>query len=603
MTKPGFVKIKNIHVNFTATPTFKTCPDLITNFQLQNPSNLQLTSIQWDFGNGNSSNDNNTKPQGVYTISDSFDVKLIVRDTNNCVDTVFKPRYIIVAGPRGDFSFMPDSGCAPLGVTFNAHFKNTTTTIWDFGNGDTKSDRTLATQTTYAYKREGEFTPTLVLKDDYGCTVNIISKKKINVARMIPYFGVDRNVVCEGGGRIALNDSVYTSYNSPLKSHFWTYTDTSNAIIKGVGDTFFPIGKGKYKINFYADNTYGCAVKDSVTINVYDRPVITSISDKLICKGEEIELNLEGNPVKVEWFPKNTLSAYNTQIVTAKPDTSTRYIIKAYNYPQCPVYDTVNVTVKTLLNARAFPDTNICIGDTVQLHALAENTSLNTSKITWVSSPTLSDIHSLDPNAYPKSNATYYAIVENGKCQMQKLPVTINVKPLPTVKAGVDHIIIKGQEVEVDASSPNTVNYVWSPDYKLSCTNCATPMASPEVDTFYNVTAVTEYGCKATDRLRIRVIEDCAGKMVYVPNTFTPNGDGQNDVLKVFGPGVASVKEVRIFNRWGQLVFETNNPSNIGWDGTYKGQELNPGVFVYYMDVECINGERTIKKGDITLLR
>lgn len=178
MIKPGFVKIKNIHVNFTATPTFKTCPDLITNFQLQNPSNLQLTNIQWDFGNGNSSNDNNTKPQGVYTISDSFDVKLIVRDTNNCVDTVFKPRYIVVAVPRGDFSFMPDSGCAPLGVTFNAHFKNTTTTIWDFGNGDTKSDRSLATQTTYAYKREGEFTPTLVLKDDYGCTVNIISKKE-----------------------------------------------------------------------------------------------------------------------------------------------------------------------------------------------------------------------------------------------------------------------------------------------------------------------------------------------------------------------------------------------------------------------------------------
>lgn len=603
MVKPGLVKIKNIHVNFTASPTFKTCPDLITNFQLQNPSNLSLTSIQWDFGNGNTSNDNNLKPQGVYTTSDSFDVKLIVTDSNNCVDTVFKPRYIVVAGPRGDFSFQPDSGCAPLNVTFNAQFKNTTTTIWDFGNGDTKQDRTLATQTNYAYRREGEFTPTLVLKDDYGCTVNIISKKKINIARMTPYFGVDRTTVCEGNGQVVLRDSVYTSYNSPLKSSYWTITYNNDSIVKGSGNTFFATTPGKYKINFYADNTYGCFVKDSVNINVYDRPVITAIDDKLICKGEEIALNLEGNPKRVEWSPSASLNANNVQNVIAKPDVTTRYIVKAYNYPQCPIYDTVNVTVKTILDARAYPDTNICIGDTVQLHAVAENTSNNITKISWMASPTLVNNTSTDPLAFPRNNTTYYAVIDNGKCQTQKLPVIVNVKPLPTVKAGAEHIIIKGQEVPIDASSPNQVNYVWSPDYKLSCTNCESPIASPEVDTFYTVTAVTEYGCKATDRLRIRVIEDCAGKMVYVPNTFTPNGDGQNDVLKVFGPGVASVKEIRIFNRWGQLVFETNDPSNIGWDGTYKGQELNPGVFVYYMDVLCINGERTIKKGDITLLR
>lgn len=603
MVKNGFVKIRNIHVNFSATPTFKTCPDLISNFQLQAPAGMQFKNITWDFGNGNTSNDNNTRPQGVYTRSDSFDVKLVVVDTNNCTDTIFKPNYIIVAGPSGDFSFTPDFGCAPFNVTFNATFKNTTTTIWDFGNGDTRQDRTLATQTVYTYRREGEFTPTLVLKDDYGCTVNIVSKKKISVARMLPFFGVDKTTVCDGDGRIAINDSVYTSPNSPLKEFFWSLTDSVRRVTRGVGDTFIPAGPGSYKINFYAENTFGCVVKDSVTIGVYDRPIVTSSEDKLICKGEQIPLNVEGNPLRVEWSPSASLSVSTGMNVLAKPTETTRYIVKSYIYPQCPVYDTVNVTVKTLLDARAYPDTNICIGDTVQLHALSENTSLNTTKITWLASPTISDVNSLDPMAFPKTNTTYYAIVENGKCQMQKLPVTVNVKPLPTVTAGDDHIIIKGQEVQVDATSPNQVTYVWSPDYKLSCTQCETPMASPEVDTFYYVTAVNQFGCKATDRLRIRVIEDCAGKMVYVPNTFTPNGDGQNDMLKVFGPGVSSVKEVRIFNRWGQLVFETNDPANIGWDGTFKGQELNPGVFVYYMDVECINGERTIKKGDITLLR
>ena len=603
MTKTDFVKIKNIHVNFTASPTFKTCPDLISNFQLQNPSNYQLSSIQWDFGNGNTSNDNNPRPQGVYTRSDSFDVKLIVVDTNNCVDTVYKPNYIIVAGPSGEFSFMPDFGCAPFNVTFNAQFKNTTTTIWDFGNGDTRQDRTLATQTTYTYRREGEFTPTLVLKDDYGCTVNIVSKKKISVARMVPYFGVDKTSVCNGTGRVAINDSVYTSPNSPIKEFYWTFRDSTNTVTKGIRDTFIPIGSGKYTINFFAENTFGCIVKDSVKVGVYTTPVITAINDKLICKGEQIALNIDGNPSKVEWTPSAYLNSSTSQNVIAKPDISTQYIIKAYNYPECPVYDTVNVTVKTLLDARAYPDTNICIGDTVQLHVFAENTSNNTTKISWQASPTISDVNSLDPMAYPKTNTTYFAIIENGKCQTQKLPVVVNVKPLPTVKAGQDHIIINGQEVQIDASSPNQVTYVWSPDYKLSCTQCETPLASPEVDTFYNVTAINQFGCKATDRLRIRVIEDCAGKMVYVPNTFTPNGDGQNDIFKVFGPGVQSVKQLRIFNRWGQMVFETNDPENIGWFGTFNGQELNPGVFVYYMDVECINGERTIKKGDITLLR
>lgn len=603
MVKPGFVSIKNIHVNFTATPTFKTCPDLISNFQLQAPANMQFQNIMWDFGNGNTSNDNNKTPQGVYTKSDSFDVKLVVVDNNNCTDTIIKPKYIIVAGPSGDFSFMPDFGCAPFNVTFNAHFKNTTTTIWDFGNGDTKLDRTLATQTIYTYKREGEFTPTLVLKDDFGCTVNIVSKKKINVARIQPFFGVDKTSVCDGTGRVAIRDSVYTSSNSPIKEFFWSFTDSTNNVTKGVGDTFIPLSAGSYKINFYAENTYGCIVKDSVKVGVYSQPVITAIDDKLICKGEQVPLNLIGNPSKVEWTPSNSLNVSNAQNVLASPAATTQYIAKVYIYPQCPVYDTVNVTVKTTLDARAYPDTIVCIGDTVQLHAFAENTSINTTKITWQASSSLSNVNDLNPLAYPKNNTTYYAIVENGKCQMQKLPVVVTVKPLPTVQAGADHIIIKGSEVQIDATSPNQVSYVWSPDYKLSCTACETPLASPEVDTFYYVTAINQYGCKATDRLRIRVIEDCEGKMVYVPNTFTPNGDGQNDVVKVFGPGVSSVKQVRIFNRWGQLVFETNDPANIGWDGTYKGQELNPGVFVYYMDVECINGERTIKKGDITLLR
>ena len=602
LVKPNLIRIKNIHVNFTADQTFKTCPDLITNFQLQAPANMQFNNIIWDFGNGNTSNDNNPTPQGVYTRPDSFDVKLIVVDNNNCTDTIFKPNYIIVSGPQGEFSFAPDFGCAPINITFTAKFKNTTTAIWDFGNGDTRLDNTLSNEVNYIYRREGEYNPTLVLKDNFGCTVNIISNKKVNIARLYTSFKVDRTNVCDGSGKIEIQDSIYSSSNSPVKDFYWSYTDSTNTTVKGIGDTFIPIGPGQYLIRYYAENTFGCINRDSIKVNVYTSPVITAIKDKLICKGESIPLNIIGNPTKVEWSPVNSLNVSNAVNVIASPAVSTTYIIKAYHYPQCPVYDTVNVDVKTKLNVRAYPDTILCIGDTLQLHAESENTSLNITKISWQNSPSLSDVNSPDPLAYPKTNASYFAYFENGKCDVQKIPVQVDVKPLPTVTAGEDHIIIKGSEVQIDAVSPNDVSYIWSEDYKLSCTNCQSPMASPETDTTYFVTAINEFGCKATDKLRIRVIEDCSGKMVYVPNTFTPNGDGQNDILKVYGPGIASVKQIRVFNRWGQLMFDTNDPE-IGWDGTFKGAELNSGVYMYYVDVECINGERTIKKGDVTLLK
>jgi gliding motility-associated-like protein len=602
MTKPGFVHIKNIHVNFTASPTFKTCPDLISNFKLQADPNMQFQTIQWDFGNGNSSNDNNRTPQGVYTKADSFDVKLVVVDNNNCTDTVLKPNYIVVAGPEGSFSFNGDFGCAPYNVTFDAKFKNTTTTIWDFGNGDTKLDRTLATQTDYTYKREGEFTPTLVLKDDFGCTVNIVSKKKINVARLYTEFNVDQKNVCNGSGKVAIRDSIYSSPNSPVKEFYWTFADSTNKMIRGTGDTFIPTNPGSYYLRMYAENTFGCVAHDSVKVGVYTIPVIAAVEDKVICRGEQIQLKVSGNPDHVEWSPSASLDVSNAMSVLSKPDTTTTYVVKAYNYPQCPVFDTVKIAVRTKLAARAFPDTAVCVGDTVQLHATAENTSLNITKITWQAATTISSTTDVNPLAYPKTNTTYYAIIENGLCQLQKIPVTVTVKPLPDVIAGDDHTMIKGSEVQIDGSSTTATHYIWSPDYKLSCTDCQMPFASPEKDTTYTITAINELGCKASDNLHIRIIEDCSGNTIYVPNTFSPNGDGQNDVLRVLGPGVASVKQFRVFNRWGQIIFDTKD-TNTGWDGTYNGVELNPGVYMYYMDVECINGQHSVKKGDITLLR
>ncbi|MFN8283382.1 MAG: PKD domain-containing protein [Chitinophagales bacterium] len=600
-TKNAFVRIKNLHVNFTASPTFKTCPDLISDFQLQAPPNTEYKNIIWDFGNGNQSNNNNTHPQSVYTRSDSFDVKLVVVDTNNCSDTILKKDYIIVSGPQGSFSFTPDSGCLPLQVQFDAQFKNTTTTIWDFGNGETREDHSHANNISYTYLREGEYTPTLILKDNFGCTVNLIPTRKINVARMYSVFEIDKANICSGSGQFNILDSVYSSSNSSITKNYWTVTDSMRTDT-GVGTSFTPTHHGFYTFNKYVENTFGCKIHQTKTVTVFSTPNFVSSDDKVICKGEQIPLVVNTNATNIQWTPATGLNNTNSASVIAKPAESTAYVVKAFINPLCPVYDTIKVDVRTSLTARAYPDTFICIGDTIQLHAEAESTSINQTKIVWQASPTLSNNLVAEPFAFPKGKSTYYAIFKNGTCVIPTIPVSVDVKKLPTVKAGPEKIIIRGMEADLSATSPDNVSYFWSENYFLSCQDCANPMAKPEKDTSYKITVTNEFGCKATDNQNVRVIEDCNGDAVFLPNTFTPNGDGQNDILLVLGPGVQSVKEFRIFNRWGELVFETRDMS-IGWDGTYKGEKLTPAVFVYYVDVQCIDGRRTMKKGNITLIR
>lgn len=601
MVKNSFVRIKNLHVNFSASPTYKTCPDLISDFQLQAPANTQFKDIIWDFGNGNQSNSNNTHPQSVYTRSDSFDVQLVVVDTNNCVDTVRKENYIIVSGPQGSFSFTPDSGCLPLQVQFNAQFKNTTTTIWDFGNGDTREDHSLANNISFTYLREGEYTPTLILKDNFGCTINLIPTKKVNVARMYSRFDLDKYNICSGDGQFTILDSLYTSPNSSITKNYWTVTDSLKVDTLTV-KSFTPPHHGFYTFDYYAENTFGCKVRQTKTASVFSKPNLISSDDKVICKGEQIPLNLNTNATTIQWSPTTGLNNSTSSSVIAKPTDNTVYTIKAFLNPMCPIYDTIKVDVRTSLSARAYPDTFICVGDTVQLHAEGESTSLNQTTIVWQASNTLSDTKIPDPLAFPKIRTTYFATFKNGTCVIPTIPVTVDVKKLPSVKAGDEQIVIKGMEAILTATSPDNVTYAWSENYFLSCLDCANTTAKPEQDTTYRVTVTNEFGCTASDDQHVRIIEDCNGDAVFIPNTFTPNGDGQNDILNVYGPGVQSVKQFRIFNRWGELVFDTRD-MNFGWDGTFKNEKLLPAVFVYYVDVECIDGRRTIKKGNITLIR
>lgn len=183
------------------------------------------------------------------------------------------------------------------------------------------------------------------------------------------------------------------------------------------------------------------------------------------------------------------------------------------------------------------------------------------------------------------------------------------VDPLPIiVDAGRDTTIQLGFTIDLDGFlvSPNApATVTWSPGETLECIDCLDPEAMPLSSTTYYLEALDELGCTAIDSVRIFVVPD---RPLFIPNVFSPNGDGQNDYFTIYGgPAVQELLTVQIFSRWGELVFEGNNlPVNIegvGWDGTFNGERMGSGVFVYIVEALFIDGAIAFYKGDITLLR
>jgi gliding motility-associated-like protein len=174
---------------------------------------------------------------------------------------------------------------------------------------------------------------------------------------------------------------------------------------------------------------------------------------------------------------------------------------------------------------------------------------------------------------------------------------TIIVNASPTIYAGPDVTIDIGESTTLTATGTNGV-YTWSPPDWLSCFICPSTVSTPDETITYTVIVVDSNGCTATDE--VSVIIDFEN-VIFVPNIFSPNGDGHNDIVYVRGQGIASLNFF-IYDRWGEKVFETQSLDN-GWDGTFRGKKMNSAVFVYYLQATFIDGSEVTQKGDITLIR
>jgi gliding motility-associated-like protein len=181
----------------------------------------------------------------------------------------------------------------------------------------------------------------------------------------------------------------------------------------------------------------------------------------------------------------------------------------------------------------------------------------------------------------------------------------ILVNPLPVINIPGQMTVQAGFPVTIPATySPNTVSWIWSPSTGLSCANCPQPDAGPKFNTKYQVYFTDNNGCSNLGEIDVIVI--CKDANLFIPNTFSPNGDGSNDIFYPRGKGLERIITFRIFNRWGEVVFEKRNfPVNnaaFGWDGTFKGNKPKADVYVYQAEVFCDNGDIIRLNGNIALI-
>lgn len=195
---------------------------------------------------------------------------------------------------------------------------------------------------------------------------------------------------------------------------------------------------------------------------------------------------------------------------------------------------------------------------------------------------------------------------DDNDCAITQNFEIINLGYVPDLDVSASAIeIFEGEQISLVAFSSQTGTYSWNNSNYLNHSNIPNPIATPDKDVLFEVAFRDENGCVSVDSIRIKVKEViCGDPYIFVPNAFTPNFDGNNDYFKPYYP-LTLVTDIyfAVFDRWGAVIYETNDIDAQGWNGTYKGEKIPTDVYVYLLKAKCINGDVFEHQGNVTLLR
>lgn len=566
-------------VSATLLNSYPSCDGFTLTFENMTPS-IAIQTYDWDFGDGNTST--LASPTHTYADTGTYTLKLVVNRGLSCSDST-TAIVKVYPGFFPDFSYAGQCQKVPVQFTdlTTATYGVSSKWEWNFGDLASTTNTSNIKNPTHTYNSTGTYTVSLIVETDKGCidtlqkTITILDKPPLTVPNDTLICIIDTlqlNAVGTG--------SFFWSPNYNINN-----VNISNPLVS-------PDVTTTYQVRL--TDPFGCVVTDSIKVNVKSFVTLFAGNDTTICTTDSVLLQLNSDALYYLWTPATGLDNPTIQNPKAAPLVTTTYHVVG-SIGKCIAQDDITITPVPYPAANAGPDETICLGQSAQLNASGG------SIYSWSPAAFLSATNIPNPiSVNPIDNVRYIVTVRDvlGCPKPVKDTMLLTVANIIADAGPRDTSVVLGQPLQLNAGG--SINYAWTPTTWLSNPAISNPIALPQNDIEYVVRVSNNFGCFDTDSIRVHVFK--IKPDLYVPNAFTPNGDGNNDIFKPIPIGMKSVDIFRVYNRWGQMLY-SGTGNGAGWDGTFGGKGQETATYVWYAEgVDYLNN-RIKKKGTVILIR
>lgn len=551
-------------------------------------------SYNWSPQNG-LNNPNIGNPLITLNSSQIYSVKITNPETK-CDTTIIFSALVKPFGAETGIDSL-STVCYNVGKQINPRFNNTLIYSWSPATGlseTSKGNPTVTLKESMSYKVK-------IQNPTSGCDTTI--SVRVEVSPMLPVVELDTTLdFCPGiPKKVNLPES-------PLVTYLWS--PSSGLDNANVANPTFTLKNNQIYTVKVTDPKTNCNLVWKVTARVSPEAVISAGRDTTLCNyGSYTLIATSSLPLSYQWSRVADFSSNLGNQFTLKRDTLSRgentFYFKATDAKGCFWRDTVVISAVPV--EASMPD-NYVVCKPVDLTTVTiKDNDLNQGlkNYSWFPVNSLTTKPNEGPNAIYKINATTLVNVnfENKYGCKKTLETQLELIDLKLNIATDRETLIKGNNeiANISVTGCTDCTYSWTPATGLNATNTASVRATPQDTTIYKV-VVSKKGCKEEKTIRINVDNvNCGEPNIFVPNAFTPNNDGNNDILKVRGRWISKLQFV-VYNRWGQEMFKTTDLNN-GWNGVFKGNEVAPDVYNYYLQVTCLDNKIFTKRGNTSLIK